>query len=309
MNTRRAAALFMVFVAAAACQKQTDAKPAAQGKAADPWKSPEAKKEPLPHPLLWTIEKDGKVSYALGTFHMGVDPMTRLPGVVWKQIDSEPAFAMETDLSDPSLAKDIMERSDGKTLRDELGDAYWKKLEAAITPDGAKRVNAMKPTIAATMLSMRGLPPTAPMDGVLLGHAQNANKSIHYLEPASVQVHALVRWMDTRALEEMLDDLPYGDKMQKQMLDAYLAGDDQKILAISDDERTEFKKFGRTDAEYDEMMDEMLYRRNASWIDPIEKLHAQGGVFVAVGAMHLIGPKSVLEMLRAKGYKITRLSP
>jgi uncharacterized protein YbaP (TraB family) len=309
MKTPRAAALFVLLAAAAsgACRGNDSAANAAPTQK-DPWGST-AQQDPLPHPLLWKIEKDGKTSYALGTFHMGVDPTTRLPDLVWQKLDAEPAFAMETDLSDPSLAKDIVERNDHKTLHDDLGDAYWRKLEAALTPDVAKRVNAMRPTIAATMLSMRGLPPTAPMDGVLLGHAQNQKKQIAYLEPAAVQVHALVRWMDARALEEMLDDLPYGDKMQKEMLSAYVAGDDQKILKISDAERVEWKKFGRSDAEFDEMMEEMLYHRNASWIDQIEKLHAGGGVFIAVGAMHLIGPKSVLTLLQAKGYKVTRLTP
>jgi len=305
MKTRRSAALFVLLAAAAACQGASDAKPAPQK---DPWSQP-VKKDPLARPLLWSLEKDGKTSYAFGTFHMGVDPATRLPDIVWKKLESEPAFAMETDLSDKSLAKDVMERNDGKTLHDDLGDAYWKKLEAALTPAVASRVNAMRPTIAATMLSMRGLPPTAPMDGVLFAHAQSGNKQLAYLEPAQVQVKALLHWMDARALEEMLDDLAYGDQMQKDMLAAYIAGDDGKILKISDAEKVEWKKFGRSDAEYDEMMDEMLFHRNASWIDQIEKLHAQGGVFIAVGAMHLIGPKSVLELLKAKGYKVTRLSP
>ncbi len=308
MRTRRATALFVLLAAAAACRSSSEAKPAAQpAKATDPW-SQEAKKDPLPHPLLWSIEKDGKTSYAFGTFHMGVDPTTRLPDLVWKKLEAEPAFAMETDLSDQSLAKDVMQRGDGKTLHDDLGDAYWKKLEAALTPDVAARLNAMRPTIAATMLSMRGLPQTQPMDGVLLAHAQGGKKQIAYLEAAAVQVHALVRWMDTRALEEMLDDLAYGDQMQKDMLAAYLAGDDAKILKISDAELVEWKKFGRSEGEYNEMMDEMLFHRNASWIDSIEKLHAQGGVFIAVGAMHLIGPRSVLALLEAKGYKVTRLS-
>jgi uncharacterized protein len=321
MQTRRAPALFLWIAAAAAgCQKQPEAtvapapaqqaQPAALAKPqADPWSAPQAKKDPLPRPLLWSIEKDGKTSYAFGTFHMGIDPTTRVPDFVWGRLEAEPAFAMETDLSDTSLAKDIAERSDGKTLHDDLGDAYWAKLENVLTPKVASQVNRMKPTIAATMVSMRGLPPTPPMDGVLLGHAQNANKQIAYLEPAVVQVKALVHWMDARALEEMLDDLPFGDTQQHEMLTAYSAGDDVRILKLSDSERVEWKKFGRTDAEYDEMMEEMLYHRNTSWIPEIERLHAAGGVFIAVGAMHLIGPKSVLEQLAARGYKVTRLTP
>ena len=31
--------------------------------------------------------------------------------------------------------------------------------------------------------------------------------------------------------------------------------------------------------------------------------------FVAVGALHLVGKKSVLDLLEAKGYKIQRLEP
>jgi uncharacterized protein YbaP (TraB family) len=55
------------------------------------------------------------------------------------------------------------------------------------------------------------------------------------------------------------------------------------------------------------MMEEMLYQRNASWIAEIEQMHAQGGGFIAVGAMHLLGKRSVLELLAARGYKITRI--
>lgn len=295
-------------VAVMGCQKEASGTPSGNApSAADPWSKPEAKKDPLPHPLFFKIEKDGKTTYALGTFHTGVDAETRLPDSIWKRLDASSTFAMETDISDASLGAQLAQRSDGKTLHDDLGDAYWKKLETALSPKIAARLNAMKPTIAATMLSLRGLPQTPPMDGVLLGHAQNQHKHVAYLEAPQVQIAVLLKWMDVRALEEMLDDLSWGEQMQKEMLAAYLAGDDHKILALSDSERTEWKKTGRPDAEYDEMMEDMLYHRNASWVEPIEKLHADGGAFIAVGAMHLIGPRSVLELLQKKGYKVTRL--
>jgi uncharacterized protein YbaP (TraB family) len=319
MRSRSASALLgsLVLLAVAGCHhaapqddctKLAPEPPVTATGSSDPWEK-SAHRDPLKKPFFWALEKDGKCSYAFGTFHMGIDPATRVPAAVWKKLEAEPAFAMETDLSDPSLGMEMAERDDGKTLHQELGSAYWQKLEDALTPEIAQRVDAMRPTIAATMLSMRGLPPTTPMDGVLLAHAQAAHKQIAYLEPASVQVHALVKWMDTRALEEILDDLKYNDQTQKDMLAAYIAGDEAKVLALSDAERTEWKKFGRSDAEYDQMMDEMLYHRNASWIDHIVQLHEAGGVFVAVGAMHLIGPRSVLALLHERGFKVTRLTP
>jgi uncharacterized protein YbaP (TraB family) len=319
MNRRRAIAL-LALVAAAGCHRHEDAAaapPAAQAPqarhapapaAADPWAS-HSKKDPLAHPLLWAIEKDGHTTYALGTMHMGVDPETRLPDLVWQKLDAAPTFAMETDLSDNSLADLMTKRPDGGTLHHDLGDAYWKKLEAALSPGVAAQMDRMPPTIPVTMLSTRGLPATAPMDGVLLGRAQREHKQIVYLEPAIKQVKLLVKWMDVRALEEILDDLDVTEQMQKDMLDAYVSGDDVKMLALGDQERVLWKKSGRSDTEYDQQMKDMLYDRNASWIDEIEKLHADGGGFIAVGALHLIGKGSVLDLLQHRGYKVTRLTP
>src|SRR5678816_4171394 len=95
--------------AISACDRGTT--PAAQDKpsatrstltdsgSADPWARPKAKLAPLEHPLFWSIEKDGKTSYALGTMHMGVDPTTRIPPILWQRFDEAKTFAMETDLS------------------------------------------------------------------------------------------------------------------------------------------------------------------------------------------------------------------
>ncbi|HEY5950722.1 MAG TPA: hypothetical protein VIV40_34760, partial [Kofleriaceae bacterium] len=67
--------------------------PVTQGGSADPWSQPAGQKDPLKKPLLWQLEKDGKTSYALGTMHIGVDPTTRLPDIVWQKLEAEPTFA------------------------------------------------------------------------------------------------------------------------------------------------------------------------------------------------------------------------
>ena len=249
---------------------------------ADPWaaKAP-PKKDPLAHPLLWAAEKDGKTTYFIGTIHMGVDADQRMPDIVWEDLDAEPTFAMETDLTsvDPSSLK----RTSG-TLHEDLGPEYWKKLQDTLTPRIARAIDDQKASVAASFMSLRGLPSTPPMDETFLSRAQTQHKTIVYLEPASTQLALIEKWLDARALKEMLDDLPHGEQQTKDMLAAYVAGDDTKIAAINDD-RAEFKKAGRTDAEYDESLQDLLYGRNASWIAEIEKLHAAGGRFVAVGAI------------------------
>ena len=55
-------------------------------------------------------------------------------------------------------------------------------------------------------------------------------------------------------------------------------------------------------------MDELLFQRNAAWIPALEKLIDTGSAFVAVGAMHLSGPRSVLDLLAQRGYTVARVT-
>ncbi|OYY89741.1 MAG: hypothetical protein B7Y45_10740 [Sphingomonas sp. 28-66-16] len=52
----------------------------------------------------------------------------------------------------------------------------------------------------------------------------------------------------------------------------------------------------------------LLTGRNARWARWIAaRLHRPGAIFVAVGAGHLAGPKSVIAMLRARGLRVARV--
>ncbi len=286
----------------------TTAAPTPAAKSDDPW---QAKAEPaspapqtLPRPLLWSITKDGKTSYAFGTMHVGIDP-ARLPKVVWEKLEASPAFAMETNAADASIMG-LGKRTSG-SLHEDLGPDYYKKLEVLLE-GRAPFVDKMKPVIAAVMLSMRGLPPTIlGMDTALQAHAQTKNKQVIYLEPAAKQAALLDRWMDIKALKLMIDTADQSLALTKGMVEAYVAGDDAKLLALNDSQKPEALAHGYTEAEYDKQTEEMLYERNASWIPAIEQMHAKGGGFVAVGALHLVGKKSVLDLLATKGYTVTRV--
>lgn len=255
-------------------------------------------------PLLWKIERDGKTSFAFGTMHQGIDASTLAP-IVGATLDGARAFAMETDLS--QAAKMPVVRRDGSTLHGELGAAYWAKLEDALGADGASRVDGLRPMIAATLLSMRGLPETTAIDAALLARAQQAHKPVTYLEPIEAQFAVLDKWLDVRAIRDMLDDLRAIDRQSRDMLAAYVAGDDVAIVTISDRDRARWIERGRDGKEYDAQLEDLLYRRNASWIAEIERLHADGGAFIAVGAAHLVGPRSVLDLLSQRGYRVTRI--
>jgi uncharacterized protein len=275
--------------------------------AVDPWKQAPPAKDPLPRPFLWTAEKDGVTTHLLGTMHVGIDAEARLPQLVWDRLDAAPAFAVETDVTDRAITQ-FGGRKSG-TLRDDLGPDYWKKLELAITPQIAEALVHKSAAIPAMIIALRALPETPAMDTALLARAKHRSKRIVYLEPAASQAAILEKHMNAKALKLMLDELDKVDRQGKQLLDAYAAGDEARFIAIADEQRRDALAHGYTEAEYDESIADLLYQRNASWIAPIEKLHAAGGAFIAVGAMHLIGKRSVLELLQQKGYKLTRVAP
>jgi len=263
------------------------------------------KKADRSHPLWFSVEKDGTTTYMLGTIHRGVDAHEWLPSTVWDKLDAAPAFAMETDLRDPALPTAVA-RPDG-SLHADLGDDYWNKLVRTLGERRAQLLDHLQPFAAAAELAMLPLPQTAPMDPTLLARAQSEHKRIVYLEPAMQELAVITKWMTTRTIKEMLDDTAETTESANNMLAAYRAGNGDAMLAIQAHGREVAKKHGHPDSELDAMQKDVIDDRNASWIDAIEKMHAAGGGFVAVGALHLVGPKSVPALLEKRGYKVTRL--
>jgi uncharacterized protein len=303
----------LVSLAGAACKKETPRPVGAQDPAAladgagagsPPGEAQAAGAGDHVRPFFYRIDKDGQTSYLLGTMHLGVAP-ERLPPPVWDRLTEARSFAMETNLMDPSLLTSL-QRTDGKTLADELGPAYWKKLEDVLGAQLAAGLKGMKASTAAAMLEMRGLPMTQSMDLALLQRAREQELPIVYLEEARVQQTLLDRWLDVRALKLMLDDPGKTEEKNQRGLAAYAAGDEATLEQLTFD-RSAWTEAGRSEAELDQMMKELLFDRNASWIAPIERLHAEGNAFIAVGAAHLIGPGSVLELLRARGFSVARV--
>jgi uncharacterized protein len=228
-----------------------------------------------------------------------------LPQFVWDKLAAASAFAMETDLADPKLAK-MMECNDCSIKR-ELGPEYYAKLEKALTPRVAAAIEKGKLATAATLLETQYLPNTSPMDLVLFNYAKGKSKPVIYLEPAEKDMVLLDKWMNAKSVKAILDEDDFGEKSIKDLLASYIAGDIDKMHAEYDEEKADALKHGYTEAEYEEQMNDMLVSRNASWIEPIEKMHQTGNGFIAVGALHLVGPKNVLELLTAKGYTVTRI--
>ena len=57
-----------------------------------------------------------------------------------------------------------------------------------------------------------------------------------------------------------------------------------------------------------EFEDKFLYQRDVAMTRKIEVLLSQpGSHFIAVGSLHLVGPRSIVEQLKAKGYRVEQI--
>lgn len=276
----------------------------------DPWAGKEGAGTPagvIARPFLWKAEKDGGTTWLFGTVHLGVNAETQLPPWVMTRLDGARTFAMEADTSDQGALAQALVRSDGGSLRADLGPDYWKKLEDEIGAKLAAGFDGMKPFAVMTVLLTRDLPMTPPMDGVLAQRARDAGKPIHYFEQAVDQIAMIDPWMAPADVKAMLDNRELARKLSVDLIAAYRAGDDAALGAMFDDQ-TLWLAAGRKPETFPAYLDSILGKRNRAWVPQIEELHAGGGAFVAVGAGHLVGPGNVLDLLRARGFTITRVT-
>ena len=87
-------------------------------------------------------------------------------------------------------------------------------------------------------------------------------------------------------------------KQFQAMLGAWSRGD---VVAIG-------KSFNKDLSESPELKEALIKRRNQNWSRWIERRMGQpGSLMIAVGAGHLAGPDSVIELLQRDGYKVRRV--
>lgn len=262
-------------------------------------------------PALWKVADEDTTIYLFGTVHV-------LPqGVEW--YDATIASALEgsdtivTEIKmDPAAEAKLQQLSmtmgmlpSGITLRGMLTPEQTAAYEAALAKIGAPPAafDALKPWLAGLTLSLiplmqQGYDPNSGVEKVLLAKA--GNKPQDALETPEFQL-GIFDGMPAEGQVAFLMEAVEGMDEVKTELDKMVAewakGDADQLAVIMNE--------GMSDPKVAEAL---LYRRNANWAEWIgTRLDQPGSVFVAVGAGHLAGDKSVQDYLTQKGIKVTRV--
>jgi uncharacterized protein len=277
------------------------------GTAAAQARAPQAAK-----PALWEVKDTDTTVYLFGTIHL-------LPqNTQWRTAKFDAAVAnaqqlvVETiiDEKDPTKIMSAMARlgmADGlPPLLNRVPPAKRPVLAAAMKKNGLppQALDRMKTWAAAFILlgsKFRELGLGGGVEGVLKGAFSAQGKPIGELESNIEQLtffDKLPEAAQRKLLEGAIEDNKAMNAEFGGMLQAWTRGDIQGIA----------RTFDRDLSESPAMQQALIRKRNANWSKWIEQRMSQpGAVMIAVGAGHLAGQDSVVEMLKKDGYKVRRL--
>lgn len=264
-------------------------------------------------PALWTLSDEDTTLYIFGTVHL------LRPDLDWRTDEMDSAFAeadtivFEADVTSQAAASEMMKfistegmLEGGQQLSSLLSELERAELQKALDhvglPLGA--IEPFRPWWAAVNLSVlqikkEGFDPNSGVETVLGAEARAAGKSFAYLETIDEQLGRLAN-MPTDVQVDFLvssaESIEEGGDVLDTLVSEWVDGDVHGIgLLMSNPDM-----MGS-----DEVYEALLKSRNEVWVGKIEAMLDEPGTrLIAVGAGHLAGEDSVIEMLEAKGYEV-----
>lgn len=254
-------------------------------------------------PFLWSVQgpKATGESYLLGTVHIGVSAK-EMPRQVWEALRRSKTIVSEADISQAKGAnlQKYTYYTPPQTLTKALGKEKAQTIATALGST-LEAVQNMRPWFASSLLVLKLEANTSAMlDKELQSAAKSMNKQSLYLETLEEQLQML-SGLDDKMMSESLyaiaSDMAKARADYALMTKYYRAGDTKSLQSFMQKEMAKIAG----------METVLLQKRNANWIPKLASQFAKGPTFVAVGAAHLLGPGSVIDLLRDQGYKITRI--
>jgi len=271
---------------------------------------------PEPKPFLWRIEGQPP-SYLFGTVHVPDTRVTTLPVIVRRSFRASDVLLTEVPFDQMGKAAELT--VSGQTLRELLPEDLYRRVSAyfeankipmqRIEPLAVWAVLTTILQVEATKLNRTG----DIHDKMLWEHGVDQRKQLGGLATPEEQVAVFdeftleeQRVMLEGTLDQVDEQKRLGKNMFEELIEIYRRGDENELQqfamqssGLEGHEELE-AKFTRVivDERNEQMAERMIERMKAA----PDKTH-----FFAVGAMHYAGEKSILALLRAQGYEVTRL--
>jgi uncharacterized protein YbaP (TraB family) len=264
------------------------------------------------HPALWEVSDPDTTIYLFGTIHLLPQDVQWRTAKFDHAVSSAQELVVETLIDEKNPAKlmsamaSIGFAQGLPPLVERVPPAKRAALQAAIKNSGfpPQALDRMKTWTAAFILlgnKFRALGLSGGVERVLKSSFSAEGKPVGELETNLEQLSffdKLPEAAQRSLLEGAIEENKSMDQEFAGMLKAWSKGDVQGIARTFDRDLSGSPPLQQT----------LIRERNANWSRWIEqRLAKPGAVMIAVGAGHLAGKDSVLEMLRKDGYKVRRL--
>jgi len=261
-----------------------------------------------PHHTLWRVQGKHNTVYLLGSIHVLRDSDYPLPAALLDAYAKSKAVVMEIDLAEMdsmSLQQEMLEAAtlpEGKNLHDILGAARYARAQRMAADVGVDigTFDQFAPWFVAEAISQMqlmqlGFAPTSGVEMYFMDRARTDNKGTGGLESAHDQIALFEAMSDERQADYLLSSLEEAKSLPAEvdaMVGAWRRGDTDWFASQLE------REFGRDPR----LFQSVLAARNRKWIPKIEQLLNEDQNFlVIVGAGHLAGHDSVIELLKRDG--------
>jgi uncharacterized protein YbaP (TraB family) len=272
---------------------------------------------PVARQYLWEVSSLTNRIYLFGTVHAGKASFFPLAEPVQKAFADATVLAVEADIlnteamakSAPSMLLTPPDRLD-KRISAPVYERYRKQLDRFGIPE--TQTAQLKPFIASSILAFAewgrlGYRPIYGVDRHLLARARDEKKTIVELEGVEAQaalIDSLTDEESRRALEGTVAALESGLTREQitGMVNAWESGNPDLLLEVA-------RAYNESVPGARELEEKFIWSRHEAMADRIEEWLMRGRerVFVAVGALHLAGPRGLVEMLGKRGYQVRQL--
>ena len=266
---------------------------------------------------LWRTGDADTTIYLMGTVHVldpTIDWQHRIFEEAWASADT---LILETDVTSPEAQKTLIKElnthgfnAPGTTLATFFTDEEVQRIDSALS-DINLTVASMAPMrpwlaniqVANTAMMSVGGSVEGGLEIVLTARANEQGKSIEYFETVSEQLSMIAAPGDEAWAEALLvsaEDLSDVDAYFADLIGAWYSGNEARLDVLM----TEALETSPSVAE------SLLYERNENWARQLDRIieKKRGTYFVAVGAAHLVGERSIQDYLKKRGHNTRRLN-
>jgi uncharacterized protein YbaP (TraB family) len=265
---------------------------------------------------VWTVRGSNATLYLAGSCHALRAADYPLPPEFAAAYRQAARLVFETPLAElqaPATQLKMLQLgvyADGSTLKQHLSPEAFAKAEAYCKKQNIplEKFMPLQPwmfIVTLTMLELQkmGIQPTHGVEYFFDARAKKDRKPIEGLETADEQLGFMTlmgKGLDNEMIFKEIDDLEQIRTELPALIAAWKKGDEQAL---------EINFIPKFKADYPKLYQALLVERNQKWVKKIEAyLNKPERVMVIVGAAHLAGPDSVVQMLRQRGYQVEKFT-